>query len=87
MRSIKLPLWTERLLGLDPLPPPPHVFSLEVPPEVDTAEAPVVLRYGSFHRGPQGFVFADNQSIEMPSDLFGPGPLGGPLRDVSNFAK
>jgi hypothetical protein len=80
-------LWTERLLGLDPLPPPPHVFSLEVPPDVGTPETPVVLRYGSFHRGPQGFVFAANRSVEMAADLFGPGPLGGPLRDVAAFGE
>jgi hypothetical protein len=78
-------LWIERLLGLDPLPPPPHVFSLEVPPDGQgiASEAPAVLRYGCFHPGPQGYVFAANHSVELGADLFGPGPLGGPLRDVS----
>ncbi|MEM7351324.1 MAG: hypothetical protein AAF657_10990 [Acidobacteriota bacterium] len=84
MRSIKLPLWTERLLGLDPVPPPPHVFSLD-------ARA---LNYGCFRSGPQGFVYEDNQSVEVPGGLFADGLLGAPIPEperlhelVGDFAR
>ncbi len=75
MRSTKLPLWTERLLGLDPIPPPPHVFAL------DARE----LRYGCFHRGAQGFVYAESHSVEVPSEILAAGPLGAPMRKPQAF--
>ncbi len=70
MRSTKLPSWTKRLLGLDPVPPPPHVFSIDVR----------ALRYGCFHHGPQGYVYEASESIDLPEDLFEEGPLGAPIR-------
>ncbi len=75
MRSTKLPLWTERLLGLDPIPPPPHVFAL------DARE----LRYGCFHRGPQGFTYEADCSQGMPAEVLGEGPLGAPMRKPQVF--
>ena len=77
MRSTKLPLWIERLTGLEPVPVPPHVFALDA--------LPYRLRYGSFHRGPQGFVFDDSLERELSPELFGDGPLGAPLSDPKNF--
>lgn len=78
MRSIKLPSWTERLLGLDPVPVPPHVFVL----------APGALRYGSFHRGAQGgFVFDTYRTLDLDPETFADGPLGGPLHDPGAFAQ
>ena len=71
MRSIKLPLWTERLLGLEPVPPPPHVFGL------DDRE----LRYGCFRHEAQGFVYEESRSLQLPPDLFEEGLLGAPLRE------
>ena len=76
MRSTKLPLWTERLLGLDPVPPPPHVFALDEG----------ALRYGCFHHGAQGFVYEANQALEVPGGTFGDGPLGAPMRKPQNFS-
>ncbi len=75
MRSTKLPLWTEHLLGLDPVPPPPHVFALDAKR----------LRYGCFHRGQQGFVYEAEHSLEMPAEILGEGPLGAPMRKPQGF--
>ena len=75
MRSIKLPSWTERLLGLDPRPVPPHVFLLD-------AER---LVYGRFVRAESGYEVEDVAQIELPAGLFAGGPLGGPMHDVGLF--
>ena len=97
MKSTKLPLWIEKILGTDPLPPPPHIFALDLPPgdlegrppggDGEAAGEGGALRYGSFHRGPQGFVYASQQRIDLPVGLFGSGPLGAPLRDAQAFAE
>ncbi len=71
MRSIKLPSWTERLLGLEPVAPPPHVFSL------DEGE----LRYGCFRHSPQGVVYEESRSQPLPEEMFDDGLLGAPLRE------
>ncbi len=76
MRSTKLPLWTERLLGLDPIPPPPHVFALDERS----------LRYGCFHRGAQGFAYEASHSVPVPDGVLGEGPLGAPLRKPEVFS-
>lgn len=70
MKSIKLPSWIEGLLGVAPVPAPPHVFAVD-----GTA-----VRYGSFHSSGQGWVFESLREVELPADCFTPGPLGGPLR-------
>ena len=76
MRSIKLPSWTRRLLGFDPVQGPPHVFQL----------ARRRLRYGQFLRtGGAGFRFRGLRSVDLPADAFHSGPLGGPLRDPQGF--
>ncbi|MEM7587144.1 MAG: hypothetical protein AAF560_27390 [Acidobacteriota bacterium] len=75
MRSTKLPSWTKRLLGLNPVASPPHVFSL------DERQ----LRYGCFHRGPQGFVYEAAESVDVPEGFFTEGPLGGPLATTSEL--
>lgn len=77
MRSIKLPSWTKSLLGLDPVPAPPHVFALDA--------HPLRLRYGGFHRGAQGFVYENSLQLELSEEMFAEGPLGAPLRDVAAF--
>ncbi len=72
MRSIKLPSWSEKLLGLDPRPVPPHVFGIE-------RER---LRYGLFpSRNGHGVQFSEYHSVDLPDDCFLEGPLGGLLRD------
>ncbi len=75
MRSIKLPSWTERLLGLDPRPVPPHVFALDGGG----------LVYGRFVRGESGYDVEDFSRVELPEGLFGEGPLGGQMHDVGLF--
>lgn len=75
MKSTRLPSWLERLLGLDPVPPPPHVFAL------DRQE----LRYGSFHSTPQGWVFETSRREPLPEGMMAAGVLGGPLREPRLF--
>ncbi len=70
-------MWTERLLGLDPVPPPPHVFALDER----------ALRYGCFHRGAQGFVYEASHSLDVPAETLGHGPLGAPMHEPQNFMR
>ncbi len=46
---------------------------------------PMELHYGSFHRGPQGFVYDTSYSEEIPASVFGEGPLGASIRDLPAF--
>lgn len=75
MRSTRLPSWIERIFGLEPVLPPPHVFAL------DRSE----LRYGAFHRSPQGWIFETGRREPLPEGLFTPGLLGAPMRDPRPF--
>ena len=75
MKSIKLPSWIEQALGFDPIASPPHVFA------VTQNE----LRYGAFHRGPQGYAFDAERTVELAEETFATGVLGGPLRDTVGF--
>ncbi|HEX4966519.1 MAG TPA: hypothetical protein VF173_37265 [Thermoanaerobaculia bacterium] len=75
MRSTKSPSWIDRLLGFDPVPVPPHVFSLD-------GER---LRYGQFVRDRHGFRLRNFRQATLPKDPFQHGPLGGPLRDPAAF--
>lgn len=76
MRSIKLPSWIERGLGFEPLPAPPHVFTA----------APGGLVYAHFplqDGGRRGLAAVRRASL--PPDVFGSGPLGGGLGNVTAF--
>ncbi len=53
------------------MPVPPHVFA------VDSA----LLSYGRFVRSAHGLEIEEYRVSELPSDLFGRGPLGGAMRD------
>lgn len=75
MRSTKLPSWIEGLLGVAPVPAPPHVFALD-------GER---LRYGQFVRDRHGFRLRAFRERALPRDPFQHGPLGGPLRDPAAF--
>lgn len=75
MKSTRSPSWIERLTGLDPVAPPPHVFAL------DRRE----LRYGSFHRAPQGYTFDTSRHEPLPEGLLSTGHLGGTLREPRAF--
>lgn len=77
MKSIKLPSWTESLLGLDPVAAPPHVFAIDT--------TPPRLRYGGFHRSGEGFVYENSLQLELSDDMLVDGPLGAPLRDPGAF--
>lgn len=95
MKSTKLPSWIETLLGLDPLPPPPHTFALyeggRISPESpfsgmgEGAQPAMELHYGSFHRGPQGFVYDAAHNEVIAARVFGEGPLGAPIQDLPAF--
>jgi len=75
VRSIKLPLWSRRLLGFAPLPSPPHVFAL------DEGK----LRYGQLVTDRQGMRLRAFRRLALPPDSFQNGLLGGPLRDPGAF--
>ncbi len=75
MRSIKLPLWTKRLLGFTPLPSPPHVFAL----------GDGRLRYGHLTLDRQGLKVRELRQLALPNEAFQQGLLGGPLRSVGAF--
>ena len=77
MRSIKLPSWSKRLLGLDPVPVPGHVFA------VDRER----IRYAFFARENGDLSFREYHSEELGSGTFHDGPLGGAVRDIDRFAK
>jgi hypothetical protein len=71
-------LWTstvQKLLGYDPVPAPPHAFSLDVRR----------LRYGQFVRDRHGFRLRNWRQAALPPDSFHSGLLGGPLRDPAAF--
>lgn len=67
-------MWN-RLLGFEPVPVPPHVFSLDEER----------LRYGQFARDRHGFRLRGYREAALPRDAFQHGPLGGPPRDPAAF--
>jgi hypothetical protein len=67
--------WWQRALGYEPVPAPPHVFSLDARR----------LRYGQFVRDRQGYRLRGWREAALPSDSFHSGLLGGPLRDPAAF--
>ena len=76
MRSTKLPLWIERLVGLDDPRGPASVFLLD--------ERELVLAH--FLR--QDGAVPELQAVrrrELPADTFQEGALGGPLREPAQF--
>ena len=75
MRSTRLPSWTEKLLGIEPLPVPPFVFA------VDESR----LRFARFEPGSAGHDLAIYNSIDLEPDLFAAGPVGGPIHDPERF--
>ena len=72
MRSTRLLSSSRRLLGLDPLPVPPHAFL------VDGSR----LLYGRFAQTDGRFDFQEFHEVPLEPDSFLPGPLGGPVRDM-----
>jgi hypothetical protein len=79
VRSTKSPSWTKayrKLLGYDPVPAPPHAFSIDARR----------LRYGQFVRDRHGFRLRNWRQAAVPPDAFHGGLLGGPLRDPAAFA-
>ncbi len=75
MKSIRLPSWTERLLGSASVAAPPDVFAL------DGRE----LRHARLDQGPQGYVFEGYRWQELPAETFQDGALGGTLRSPGDF--
>lgn len=71
----RLPRFAERLLGLDPVPPPPHVFALR----------PGELRYGGFAHGERGLAWTASRDFPLDAELFPAGPLGSPVTDANLF--
>ena len=78
MRSIKSPSWINgirKALGYDPVPAPPHAFSIDARR----------LRHGQFVRDRHGFRLRNWRQAALPPDAFHSGLLGGPLRDPAAF--
>lgn len=69
MRSIALPSWIERAAGLDPRALPPHAFGL----------ARRELSYAAFGGDSGSRALLEAQSVPLPEELFGEGPLGQPV--------
>lgn len=79
MRSIGLPSWIERVLGLQPRPVPPCVFA------VRRRE----LRFAAFSRPAAGefaLELAEFHSLPLAEGLFGSGPLGVPVGEAEALA-
>lgn len=76
MKSIKLPLWSKRLFGLNPVRVPPFVFSVD-----DGA-----LNYFSLAEG-EALACQEAASVELSDECFHAGPLGGRLKDVESFTR
>ena len=76
MRSTKLPLWIERLVGLDDPRGPVSVFMLD--------ERELVLAHFLRQDGSVPELQAVRRR-ELPADTFQEGPLGGPLREPAQF--
>ena len=79
MRSIGLPSWIERALGLQPRPVPGAVFAIR------RRE----LRLATFVRpehGATGLQLAELHSLPLPEGLFGSGPLGVPVGEPETLA-
>ena len=68
-------MWTERFLGIEPMPLPPTVFA------VDESR----LRYSRFEPNGAGFELARYHSVNLDPDLFATGPVGGPIHDPERF--
>ncbi len=76
MKSTKLPLWTRRILGLDPVRVPPYVFSV----------GEGALSYLSLAE--DGDLYCqESRTVTLGEDCFQAGPLGGRLRDVEGFTR
>lgn len=65
------------ILGLDPVPAPPHVFALDEG----------ALRYGRFVQAGAGWELRELRRVELPADSFQSGLLGGPLREPAVFSE
>ncbi len=68
-------MWTKRFFGLEPMPVPPEVFSVEERR----------LRYARFANGSLGYELVDYHSVDLDADLFAAGPVGGPIHDPERF--
>lgn len=66
-------MWIRRILGLDPVPVPPHVFALD-------GER---LRYACFAVGESGCELTSYESVSLPEGTFLEGPLGGAAKEAS----
>ncbi len=77
MRSTKSPSWSERLVGLGPVAPPPHAFRL----------GPHGIAYAGFRAEGDVYALAASASAELPADTFQEGLLGGPAREPERFAE
>ena len=75
MRSIKLPSWSESLLGLSPVAPPPHVFRVDGH----------TVEYAGFERRADGLVLLRADGVELDPETFQEGLLGGPAREPAGL--
>jgi hypothetical protein len=75
VRSIKLPSWIEALVGLAPVPVPPHVFAL----------GPDRLDYARFERASRRLELRELRSLPLAPTTFQHGLLGGPLTEPAAF--
>ncbi|MFP3940584.1 MAG: hypothetical protein ACLF0P_09785 [Thermoanaerobaculia bacterium] len=77
MRSTRSPSSIERLLGLGPLPVPPHAFGC----------APEGLAYAAFSRSGPALALEEYRTEALDDGTFQHGLLGGPPREPQSFAE
>ncbi len=75
MKSIKLPSWTDALLGLGEIAVPPHAFFL----------GPERLSYASFQDSSSGRALLQEVEVPISPTWFGEGVIGGPIQEEAAF--
>ena len=75
MRSTKLPSWSESLLGLRPVAPPPHAFRVDGH----------AVEYTGFERRGDALALLRAERVELDPATFAEGLLGGPAREPAGL--
>lgn len=78
MKSIKLPSWINRALGVENRAAPPHVFAM-------SEGGLFYARFATQGKDKKIRVLEETHQTEIPDTLLGSGPVGGPIRDQVAF--
>jgi type IV pilus assembly protein PilM len=75
--ALPFAIFGKRLLGMGPVAAPPHVFALDA----------ATLRYGRFVHAGDSWELRELRRVELGSETFHPGLLGGALREPVLFGE